>query len=79
MPIVDLPAQQSIYYCVGMTKRNLIKYSKFYVQLEKIEKEIRDVVDLGMHLKAADPVLFKKLDDAADAITGYFDEDKDEN
>jgi len=52
---------------------------KFYVQLEKIEKEIRDVVDLGMHLKAADPVLFKKLDDAAAAITGYFDEDNDEN
>lgn len=60
-----------------MNKRNLVKYSKFYVQLEKIENEPRDAVNLGSYLKTAEPELFKKLDNAADAITDYFDEDDD--
>lgn len=60
-----------------MNKRNLVKYSKFYVQLEKIENELRDAVNLGMYLKVAEPELFKKLDDAADAITNYFDDEDD--
>ncbi len=64
-----------IDYCVAINKRNLVKYSKFYVKLETIEKELRDVVELGMHLTAADLELFKNLDDAADTISDYFDKD----
>ena len=63
-----------------MIKRDLLKYSKFYVQLEKLEIELRDTVNLGIHLKAANPELFKKLDDAADAVFQYFnEEEKDKN
>lgn len=58
-----------------MSKRNLIKYSKFYVRLEKAERELRDVVDLGIHLKTAAPELFEKLDSAAEAIKEYFDDE----
>ena len=58
-----------------MSKRNLIKYSKFYVRLEKIERHLRDVVDLGIHLKTATPELFEKLDAAAEAIKEYFDDE----
>ena len=58
-----------------MSKRNLIKYSKFYVRLEKIERKLRDVVDLGIHLKTATPELFEKLDSAAEAIKEYFDDE----
>ncbi len=58
-----------------MSKRNLIKYSKFYVRLEKIERQLRDVVDLGIHLKTATPELFEKLDAAAEAIKEYFDDE----
>ena len=58
-----------------MNKRNLIKYSKFYVQLEGIEKQIRDTVDLGIHLKTATPKLFEKLDSAAEAIKEYFEDE----
>ncbi len=58
-----------------MSKRNLIKYSKFYVRLEKIERQLRDVVDLGIHLKTATPELFEKLDSAAEAIKEFFDDE----
>lgn len=62
-----------------MIKRDLLKYSKFYVQLEELEIKLRDVSNLGVHLKAANPALFKNLDDAADAIHRYFnEEEKDE-
>ncbi len=30
-----------------------------------------------MYLKVAEPELFKKLDNAADAITNYFDDEDD--
>ncbi len=59
-----------------MIKRDLLKYSKFYVQLEELEIKLRDTGDLGIHLKAANPALFKKLDDAADAIYQYFNEEE---
>ncbi len=53
----------------------MIKYSKFYVRLEKIERQLRDVVDLGIHLKTATPELFEKLDAAAGAIKEFFDDE----
>lgn len=56
-----------------MKKRDLVRYGKFYVRLEKLEGELRDAANLGLHLKAAEPELFKILDEAADAITTYFD------
>ncbi len=59
-----------------MIKRDLLKYSKLYIQLEKLEIELRNTSDLGIHLKAATPELFKKLDDAADAISQYFNEEE---
>lgn len=59
-----------------MIKRDLLKYSKLYVQLEKLEIELRDASNLGIHLKVATPELFKKLDDAADAIYRYFNEEE---
>lgn len=59
-----------------MIKRDLLKYSKFYVELEKLEIKLRDTSNLGIHLKAANPALFKKLDDAADAIYQYFNEEE---
>lgn len=61
-----------------MIKRDLVKYSKFYVDLEKLEIQLRDTGDLGIHLKAANTELFKKLDDAADAIYQYFNEEESE-
>lgn len=59
-----------------MIKRDLLKYSKLYVQLEKLEIELRETSNLGIHLKVATPELFKKLDDAADAIYEYFNEEE---
>ena len=59
-----------------MIKRDLLKYSKLYLQLEKLEIELRETSNLGIHLKAATPELFKKLDDAADAIYLYFNEEE---
>ena len=59
-----------------MIKRDLLKYSKLYVQLEKLEIELRDTSNLGVHLRAANPVLFEKLDDAAEAIYQYFNEEE---
>lgn len=59
-----------------MIKRDLLKFSKFYVQLEELEIRLRETSDLGLHLKAANPGLFKKLDDAADAIYNYFNEEE---
>lgn len=59
-----------------MIKRDLLKYSKLYVQLEDLEIKLRDISNLGLHLKAATPDLFKKLDDAADAIARYFNEEE---
>lgn len=59
-----------------MIKRDLLKYSKFYVELEKLEIKLRDTTNLGIHLKAANPGLLKKLDDAADAIYQYFNEEE---
>ena len=45
------------------------------MRLEKIERQLRDVVDLGIHLKTATPELFEKLDAAAEAIKEYFDDE----
>lgn len=59
-----------------MIKRDLLKYSNLYVRLEKLEVELRDASNLGVHLKVATPELFKKLDDAADAIYEYFNEEE---
>ena len=59
-----------------MIKRDLLKYSKFYVQLEELEIKLRDTGDLGIHLKATHPALFEKLDAAADAIHHYFNEEE---
>lgn len=61
-----------------MIKRDLLKYSKLYVQLERLEIELRETSNLGIYLKAATPELFKKLDDAADAIYRYFNEEETE-
>jgi hypothetical protein len=49
------------------------------MQLEKLEVELRNASNLGVHLKVATPELFKKLDDAADAIFRYFNEEEDNN
>lgn len=62
-----------------MRKRDLVRYGKFYVRLEKLESELRDAVNLGLHIKAAEPELFKKMDEAADAITKYFDSEESKN
>ena len=59
-----------------MIKRDLVKYSKFYVELEKVELQLRDLVDLGTHLKTGDEDLLKKLDAAAEAIHKYFNEEE---
>ncbi|MGI8493735.1 MAG: hypothetical protein ACR2L1_00275 [Pyrinomonadaceae bacterium] len=61
-----------------MKKRDLVKYSGFFVRLEELERQLRALVDLGVHLKAANPGLLKKLDDAAEAINEYFDEEEAE-
>jgi len=59
-----------------MIKRDLLKYSKFYVYLEELEIKLRDTSNLGIHLKSANPALLEKLDDAAEAIYQYFNEEE---
>lgn len=62
-----------------MIKRDQVKYSRFYAQLEDLEIKLREVGDLGIHLKAADPELLKKLDDASAAIHEYFNKEEESN
>jgi len=59
-----------------MKKRDLVKYSQFYVRLEELEKQIRELVDLGVHLKTANLDLLNRLDETADRISKYFDEEE---
>jgi len=60
-----------------MIKRDQVKYSRFYAQLEDLEIKLREIGDLGIHLKAANPELLEKLHEAADAIHEYFNENEE--
>ncbi len=53
-----------------MEKPNLIKFSKFYTKLDEIEREIRDLVDMGYHLNI-DVKFLNKLDVSAENIREF--------
>lgn len=49
-------------------KRDILKHLEFYVQLEDLKIKLCNISNLEIHSKALKSMLFKKLNDAGDAI-----------